>query len=104
MNVLLQDAVSAQADLRWWNPAVSSGPTGTRVAAVLSHAGVRQFVSWANHHFGVLPGDRHSGHSASHSDLAIYDVLGALAAGATLHPVPAALGAVPDALARFIQD
>jgi amino acid adenylation domain-containing protein len=70
----------------------------------ITHANVIHFVDWAVRHFGMGPDDRLSGHSPLHFDLSTFDVYGALAAGATLHPIPPEANLLPHKLAQLIQD
>jgi amino acid adenylation domain-containing protein len=82
----------------------TSGSTGVPKGVVITHANVIHFVDWAVRHFGMGPEDRLSGHSPLHFDLSTFDVYGALAAGATLHPIPPEANLLPHKLAQLIQD
>jgi amino acid adenylation domain-containing protein len=81
----------------------TSGSTGMPKGVVITHASVIHFVDWAVRHFGLGPADRLSGHSPLHFDLSTFDVYGALAAGATLYPVPAETNLLPHKLAELIE-
>ncbi|MGM0576158.1 MAG: amino acid adenylation domain-containing protein [Myxococcota bacterium] len=82
----------------------TSGSTGEPKGVVVTHGSASAFIEWANRHFGVSDRDRVSGHSPLHFDLSTYDVYGAFAAGAELHPVPPTLNLLPHRLAAFIRD
>lgn len=82
----------------------TSGSTGAPKGVVITHANVIHFVDWAVRHFGMGPEDRLSGHSPLHFDLSTFDVYGAMAAGATLYPIPPEANLLPHKLAQLIQD
>lgn len=82
----------------------TSGSTGIPKGVVITHANVIHFVDWAVRHFGLGPDDRISGHSPLHFDLSTFDVYGALAAGATLHPIPPEANLLPHRLAELIRN
>ncbi len=82
----------------------TSGSTGVPKGVMITHRNAVSFVDWASHHFGYTSGDRVSGHSPLHFDLSTFDIFGAFAAGATLHPVPSAVNINPADLAAFIRD
>jgi amino acid adenylation domain-containing protein len=81
----------------------TSGSTGMPKGVVITHANVIHFVDWAVRHFGLGPDDRVSGHSPLHFDLSTFDVYGALAAGATLYPIPPEANLLPHKLAELIE-
>jgi non-ribosomal peptide synthetase component F len=82
----------------------TSGSTGSAAGVAITHASVRRFIEWAVPYFGIVTGDRISGHSPLHLDLATFDIFGTFAAGAELHLVPPELSAVPQKLADFIRN
>jgi amino acid adenylation domain-containing protein len=82
----------------------TSGSTGVPKGVVITHANVIHFVDWAVRRFGLGPDDRISGHSPLHFDLSTFDVYGALAAGATLHPIPPEANLLPHRLVALIQN
>ena len=81
----------------------TSGSTGVPKGVVITHANVIHFVEWAVKRFGLGPSDRVSGHSPLHFDLSSFDVYGALAAGATLYPIPPEANLLPHKLAELIE-
>lgn len=70
---------------------------------VVSHDNVTALVEWAKHYFQMDQYDRISGHAPTHSSLATFDVFGAFAVGAELHPVPSEICSLPNKLAEFIR-
>ncbi|AJT69221.1 hypothetical protein T261_7624 [Streptomyces lydicus] len=62
----------------------TSGTTGTPKGVMVSHRSVANVVSDCTRRFGVGPGDRLFAVSAFSFDLSVYDVFGALSAGAAL--------------------
>lgn len=82
----------------------TSGSTGVPKGVVITHGNVIHFVDWAVRHFGLGPDDRISGHSPLHFDLSTFDVYGALAAGATLHPIPPEANLLPHRLVELIRN
>jgi len=70
----------------------TSGSTGRPKGVMIDHRGAVNTVKDVNERFGVGPDDRIFGISSLHFDLSVYDLFGALAAGATLVlPDPAGL-------------
>ncbi|HEX6521533.1 MAG TPA: amino acid adenylation domain-containing protein [Streptosporangiaceae bacterium] len=67
----------------------TSGTTGEPKGVMVSHRSVANVVADCNARFGVGPGDHFMAISAFNFDLSVYDVFGALSAGAAL--------VVPDA-------
>lgn len=62
----------------------TSGTTGEPKGVMISHRSVVNVVTDCNRRFGVGPGDRFIGVSAFNFDLSVYDVFGALSAGAAI--------------------
>ena len=62
----------------------TSGTTGTPKGVMVSQGSVANVVADCNARFGVGPGDRFFGISAFNFDLSVYDVFGALSAGAAV--------------------
>jgi pyochelin synthetase len=62
----------------------TSGTTGEPKGIMISHASVANVVADCNARFGVVPADRFMAISAFSFDLSVYDVFGALSAGAAL--------------------
>lgn len=82
----------------------TSGSTGTPKGVVITHANVISFVDWGVNFFGIDESDRVSGHAPLHFDLSTFDIYGAFAAGAELHPVPAEVNLLPNKVAGFIRE
>jgi pyochelin synthetase len=62
----------------------TSGTTGEPKGVMISHRSVVNVVTDCNQRFGVGPGDRFLSVSAFNFDLSVYDVFGALSAGAAI--------------------
>ncbi len=82
----------------------TSGSTGTPNGVVLSHRAVVNTLDWVNRSFEIGPGDRLLFVTSPCFDLSVYDVFGALGAGATVVVASDALLAHPEALAGAITD
>jgi amino acid adenylation domain-containing protein len=94
-NVLDVDLVSP-ASAGHWSPApeatpddlayvlYTSGTTGDPKGVMISHRSVANVVADCNARFGVGPSDRFMAISAFNFDLSVYDIFGALSAGAAL--------------------
>jgi len=77
----------------------TSGSTGEPKGVVMSHRAVVNTLDWVSRTCGVGPGDRCLFVTSASFDLSVYDVFGALGAGATLVVASSAVLADPDALA-----
>jgi len=82
----------------------TAGSSGSPKAVVVTHAAVAQFLEWATVHFGISGGDRIAQHSPLRCDISLFDIFGALWAGAQLHLVPTELNLLPHRLTQFIRD
>ena len=82
----------------------TSGSTGEPKGVVITHANVIAFLDWAIPYFGIGPGDRLSGHPPLHFDLSVFDIFGALTAGAEVHLVSSSLNLQPAAIVRMIAE
>ena len=80
----------------------TSGSTGRPKGVVLTHRNALTFVDWAVAAFRLEPDDRMSSHAPLHSDLSIFDVFGALRAGACVALVPEDISPFPGTLAEWI--
>ena len=70
---------------------------------MITHSSLIQFLQWANRHLGTAASDRISCHPPLNADLAIFDIYGAILAGAQLHLVPPEISLVPHELADFLR-
>jgi amino acid adenylation domain-containing protein len=82
----------------------TSGSTGVPKGVTITHRNVRTFLDWAIEYFRMRPHERISSHPPLHFDLSVFDVFGALVAGAELHLVPPRLNLHAPSLAAFIRD
>jgi amino acid adenylation domain-containing protein len=82
----------------------TSGTTGGPKGVVLSHRAVVNTLEWVNRTFEVGPGDRLLFVNTPCFDLSVYDVFGALSAGATVVVASEALLAEPVNLAHALTD
>ncbi|MGW2048488.1 amino acid adenylation domain-containing protein [Streptomyces sp. NPDC001858] len=82
----------------------TSGSAGRPKGVPITHGNVAHFVTWANQHFGLRPGDRISCQLPLHFDGSLWDVFGALSAGAELHLVSGRRNLLPSTVAEFIRE
>jgi amino acid adenylation domain-containing protein len=80
----------------------TSGSTGTPKGVVLQHRAVINTCAWVTRELGVGPGDRLLFVTSPCFDLSVYDVFGALGAGATVVVAEQALLREPAALGRAL--
>jgi amino acid adenylation domain-containing protein len=69
---------------------------------MITHRNALAFVDWAVREFALGPADRLSSHAPLHFDLSIFDIFGALAAGASLALIPDGTSTFPIRLAEWI--
>jgi len=77
----------------------TSGSTGEPKGVVMSHRAVVNTLDWVSRTCAIGPGDRCLFVSSASFDLSVYDVFGALGAGATLVMASTGVLADPEALA-----
>ena len=80
----------------------TSGSTGQPKGVVLTHRAVVNTLDWVSRTFQVGPADRLLFVTSPSFDLSVYDVFGALGAGASIEIGSAALLSEPAALARHL--
>src|ERR1700761_5673750 len=80
----------------------TSGSTGRPKGAMIDHAGLLNLVAWHRHAFGLGAGDRCTQFVSPGFDAAVLEIWPALASGAALEVVPAALRADPIGLRDWL--
>lgn len=80
----------------------TSGSTGEPKGVVMSHRAVVNTLDWVSRTCAVGPGDRCLFVTSASFDLSVYDVFGALGAGATLVVASSPVLADPEALAEAV--
>jgi amino acid adenylation domain-containing protein len=80
----------------------TSGSTGVPKGVTLSHRAALAFVGHCVSAFGLNGEDRFSSHAPLHFDLAVLDVFGAVAVGATIVPITGSARVFPTSLAAVI--
>lgn len=80
----------------------TSGSTGEPKGVVMSHRAVVNTLDWVSRTCAVGPGDRCLFVTSASFDLSVYDLFGALGAGATLVVASSAVLADPEALAEAL--
>ncbi len=80
----------------------TSGSTGKPKGVVLTHRAVVNTLEWVNREFGVGPHDRLLFTTSPSFDLSVYDIFGALGAGACVEIASPALLSDPEALTRRV--
>jgi amino acid adenylation domain-containing protein len=82
----------------------TSGSTGTPKGVAVAHAEVVRVIEWMNDTFGVRPGDTLLFVTAFSFDLSVYDVFGALAAGACVRILSDRELSEPESLIQVLAD
>jgi len=80
----------------------TSGSTGRPKGVTISHRNALTFIDWALDTFALGPQDVLSNHAPFHFDLSVFDLYGALYAGAQVALVPDRVTPFPSELARWI--
>jgi amino acid adenylation domain-containing protein len=81
----------------------TSGSTGEPKGVMVQHRPIINLIDWVHTTFDVGAGDRHLFVTSSTFDLSIYDMLGTLAGGATIHVASRADLREPRRLASILQ-
>jgi amino acid adenylation domain-containing protein len=95
------DVLPARLDTRAY-VTHTSGSTGRPKGIPQSHATFAQFVTWFSDEFGIGPGARVAQWAAPGYDASLIEVFAALAAGATLCPVPDRIRANPERVVDWL--
>lgn len=82
----------------------TSGSTGVPKGVAISHLNALSFVNMAADFFALSEHDRLCNHAPLHFDLSVFDLFGAVKAGAAIVLVPESLSAFPQALAELIEE
>ena len=81
----------------------TSGSTGKPKGVMLSHLHALTFIEWCGETFQIRPDDRLSNHAPLHFDLSVFDIYGAIQAGATVYLLPDQVALFPATLAGFLE-
>src|SRR5690606_6267513 len=82
----------------------TSGSTGRPKGVVLTHRAVSNTIDWVTRELGIGPQDRLLFVTSPSFDLSVFDVFGALGAGASVEVASSALLDDPAALARRLME
>jgi amino acid adenylation domain-containing protein len=82
----------------------TSGSTGTPKGVAVEHRAVENLAGWHLRRFGLGPGDRTTMVAAPGFDASAWEILPALAAGASLHVPPPETRVAPDRLQTWLID
>lgn len=82
----------------------TSGSTGEPKGAVISHAGICNYLTWIEKEFSVGVGDRIANQAPFTFDNSLMDIFSMALTGAQLHLVPESLFAMPEELVKYLQD
>jgi acyl-CoA synthetase (AMP-forming)/AMP-acid ligase II/acyl carrier protein len=82
----------------------TSGSTGKPKGAEITHASLINLVVWHQRAYNITPADRATQIAAPSYDASVWEIWPYLAAGASLHFVPAAVRADPRPLIRWLDE
>jgi amino acid adenylation domain-containing protein len=82
----------------------TSGTTGVPKGVMITHRAASNTIEDLNERFALIPSDRILGLSSLSFDLSVYDIFGALAAGAAVVLPPAAFVRDPACWERLVRD
>ncbi|MFI1890353.1 AMP-binding protein [Streptomyces jumonjinensis] len=97
-----RSASLAEAGGRWAYLTHTSGSTGVPKGIPQTHRTLAQFTDWFTEEFRIGPGSRVAGWASPGYDAGLVETFAALAAGATLCPVPDRIRAHPEKLAAWL--